>query len=84
MSILDRQAPLRLALDETESAKCIGVSTSTFRQLVRDGLIRRCKIYRCTRYLVTDLQAFLESQRENEQEAAGDEFQAATQREASK
>lgn len=74
MSILspDRYPPPRIAVDEVEAAASIGVSASTFRQLVRDGAIRRCKIYRCTRYLVSDIQRLAESLREPERDALPD------------
>jgi excisionase family DNA binding protein len=64
MKVLDPIAPLRLALDEVESAKALGISTSTLREYVRDGRLRRVKFGRATRFLITDLQALAESLRE--------------------
>jgi excisionase family DNA binding protein len=66
MKVLDVTAPLRLALDEVESAKALGISTSTLREYVRDGRLRRVKFGRATRFLITDLQALAESLREPE------------------
>lgn len=81
MSIFDtpRQVP-RIACDEIEAAKALGISPSTLRECVRTGLLRRVKFGRATRFLVSDLQLLAERlrepEREAEQSAARDQYEA--------
>ncbi len=76
LNLLQTVAPLRLALDEVESARALGISPSTLREYVRDGRLRRVKFGRATRFLVTDLQRLAEELREPQRDALLDDGDA--------
>ena len=62
-AVLRRDGGLTLSLSPTEAARALGMSVRTVYYLANSGELPMVKISRMTRFLVADLEAFLQTKR---------------------